>query len=208
MFLAGLMLMLVTVMSVYFASAIWDAGARRSIDTYFFQTNGQSDKRLGVPASASDLGDNRMRDMLIKKYVYEYFYVIPDSENVARRTMANGTLRRMSAKAVFEQWLQGPATDIQQLADVGVLRMAEVAGPIVKQEDSDFWEVPYQLTTWMVPNDINALPEITRGTMFLAITPSDGYTEMWPDIDAEAQLRGGADPATLFRFRVKQVEIE
>ena len=208
MFLAGVILLMLIVASLYVVGAIYDAGARRSIDTYFFQTNGQSGMRLGVPASARDLGDDRMREMLIKKYVYEYFYVTPGDANLEDRTGPLSTLRQLSTPAVYNRWQQEQVPEIQQLAKDGAMRMVDVVGPIVKNPDSDFWSVEYQLTTWHTPNDFAARPVVTRGQMLIAIHPDAGYSELRPDVDVEKRLRAGYDPATLFKFMAIQVEAQ
>ena len=211
MFFGGIILMLVMFVALYLAAGIFDAGSSHTIDTYFFQTNARSSMRLGVPASASDLGDDKMRDMLIKKYVYEYFYVIPDKEDIARRTRpGESTMARLSRGDVFNRWRDGEARVIEELATSGALRMVEVLNPIVKPADSDYWIVNYELKTWYAPNDLNEMPEISRGVILLDIYPATGgYTEIRQSVkDVGAALKSGRDPATLFNFGVIGVELQ
>ena len=217
MFFAGTALMLMTIAMLYVTAGIFDAGDGHSIDTYFFQINGQSNMRLGYPASTRDLGSNKMRDMLIKKYVYEYLYALPDENDIKQRMtpcsivhpMAPcGTLARMSDAAVFNTWLNSEAPVIEELAAARALRMVRVIDPIVKPEGSDYWIVQYEMKTWYTPNDMTAIPETTRGQMYLVITPDDGYNEIRPQIDVGDALDAGIDPAAMFRFKVTRAEIE
>ena len=210
MFLGGLSLMLMTFAILYVAAGIFDAGGMRNIDTYFFQTNGQSAMRLGVPASTRDLGPAKMRDMLIKKYVYEYFYALPDTDNITRRMAPNSTLARMSQRSsgVFDTWLEVEAPVIADLAANNALRMVRVIDPITKPDGSDYWVVQYELKTWYSPNDMTAMPETTYGKMYLVIYTNDGYNELRDTIDLDHALKNGMDPATLFQFIVTRAEVQ
>lgn len=209
MFLAGIALMLITFVMLYITAGIFDTGDAHSIDTYFFQTNGQSTMRLGYPASTRDLGPNKMRDMLIKKYVYEYLYALPDENDIKQRMRPTSTLGIMSLPAVFNEWLATEAPVIQDLANARALRMVRVIEPFVKNDDSDYWEVEYEMKTWYTPNDLNAMPETTRGKMYLVIQTRDAYNEIRSTIeDVGRELDKGRDPATLFQFVVTRVGLQ
>ena len=208
MFFAGIALMLLTFATLYVAAGIFDAGSNRGIDTYFFQTNGQSGMRLGYPASTNDLGPAKMRDMLIKKYVYEYMYALPDENDIKRRMTADSTLARMSTKDVFTNWLESEAPVIEDLAAARALRMVRVLDPIIKPDGSDYWVVQYEMKTWYTPNDMMSLPETTRGEMYLVIYPEDGYNQIRDTIDVGDALKDGIDPAAMFKFIVTRAEVQ
>ena len=73
--------------------------------------------RPGAPVRESEIGETAMREMLIKKYVTEYFYAVPDPDNIELRMGASSTLSRMSAPDVFNDWKRGEAVGIKSMAE-------------------------------------------------------------------------------------------
>ena len=131
-FIFGLVLLALTVAMLFLVSAIYDTGARTSIETYFFQTDNLSVMRPGAPVRESEMGETAMRDMLIKKFVTEYFYAIPDVANIEHRMGKNSTMFYMSDPRVFNAWLDGEAAGIQSMADHGMMRTVAIDGEIYK----------------------------------------------------------------------------
>ena len=210
MFLGGLVLIALTIAMLFLTSAIYDSAKKSSIDTYFFQRNLRSIERTGAPETPSQIGETAMREMLIKKYVTEYFYVIPDVEDIAKRTTSRSTLARMSSTDVFDTWRNTTANEIETLADEGKMRTVEIDGEIFKPADSDYWIVPYVLYTWEKPNDMTAEPVITHGTLLMDVFYEPGTRDT---IDVGNFLKhgynrfkSGYDPAVIFRFGVISVE--
>lgn len=212
-FLAGLALLILTVAMLFLASAIYDTGNKESVTTYFFQTNELSTQRPGVPVRVSEIGDTAMREMLIKKYVTEYFYAIPDENNIAFRTTARSTLARMSAPAVFNAWVASEAAGIKSMAENNMMRTVAIDGEIYM--DGDYWIVPYMLKTWTVSNDMLASPQITRGILQMNIMFEPGIrnTLGGNTLDIGKYLKcgynrfeTGCDPAVIFRFVVTDLE--
>lgn len=207
-FLIGFIIMLMSFAALYVTAAIFDAGTRHTIDTYFFQPDNSSARRPGLPEKPSDLGENVMRDMLMRKYVREYFYVIPDEENIARRTQAESPIAIMSAPEVFDAWRQGEAEAIKTLAKNRAMRTVNVIGDIAKRDGSDFWEVRYELKTWHTPNDMNEIPAITRGVMYVSLRIGTEPTKMRADVNVTAALEVESPrPETLFKFEVRRIEM-
>ena len=209
-FLASLVLIALTIAMLFLASAIYDSAKKSSVDTYFFQTNRLSEMRPGTPVTAAGIGETAMREMLIKKYVNEYFYAIPDAENIARRASRGSTLASMSTPGVFNTWTQTEAETIETLADQKMMRMVQIDGEIFKPSDSDYWVVPYVLYTWTKANDMTATPVTTRGTLLMDIFYTPGTRET---IDVGNYLKHGynrfeqvREPATIFRFGVRNLE--
>ena len=210
MFFAGLLLVALTIAMLFLTSAIYDSAEKSSVDTYFFQTNRLSEMRPGTPESPAQIGETAMREMLIKKYVNEYFYAIPDVENIAVRMGRTSTMARMSTGNVFNLWLSGEAADIQTLAEQKMMRMVDIDGEIYKPSDSDFWVVPYVLYTWEASNDMNAMPIVTHGTLLLDIIFEPGTRDT---IDVGNYLKHGYnrfeygyEPAVIFKFKVANLE--
>jgi len=210
MFISGLILIALTLGMLFVTSAIYDSAKKTSIDTYFFQTDNLSKMRPGAPITPDEIGETSMREMLIKKYVNEYFYAIPDVENIANRIRRTSTLAQMSTPDVFNDWLDTTATDIQALSEQKKMRMVEIDGEIFKPSDSDYWVVPYVLYTWNTPNDLTATPRISHGTLLLDVFYAPGTRDT---IDVGNYLKhgynrfeSGYDPAVIFRFGIVHLE--
>lgn len=209
-FLGGLVLIALTIAMLFLTSAIYDSAKKSSVDTYFFQRNLRSIERTGAPETPSQIGETAMREMLIKKYVTEYFYVIPDVEDIAKRTMCGSTLSNMSTPEVFNAWRDTTADEIQQLADEGKMRTVEINGEIFKPADSDYWIVPYVLYTWNTPNDMTDKPVATYGTLLMDVFYEPGTRDT---IDVGNFLKhgynrfeSGYDPAIIFKFGIMNLE--
>ena len=205
MFFAGVILLVLTGVGIYFAGGIFDAGMNQNIFPYFFQPNNLSERRPGVPQTPEYMGDSEFLDLLVRKYVTEYFYAAPDAENIARRMAANGVLARMSVPAVFEEWTSNEAQSIQKLARDKSMRTVRVIDKIYQPSGSQYWVVNYELTTWNTPNDFSVAPTITRGTMYMNITYEMGMRKDVSIAELHHFLENGGDPAAVFNFRVNQI---
>lgn len=209
MFFAGFMLMVLMFVALCFSGAIYDAGREMVVQPWFFQVNSQSSMRLGIPATPADLGDARIREMLIQKYVVEYFYVIPDVEDIARRTLAHGAIAHMSSSVVFNQWRNDQAQIMQSMAEDKMLRTVHVnTHDIYKPDGSDYWVVPYRMTTWTAPNDFSVAPVSTNGLIFLDIIYEPGMRSDMGNASVGEFLERGGDPAYIFKFLVNDVVLQ
>ena len=211
MFFFGLLLLALTVALLFAASAIYDTSNKESINTYFFQTNELSTQRPGTPVRESEVGETAMREMLIKKYITEYFYAIPDVNNISNRMSNTSTLARMSDASVFNEWLNGEAVGIQSMSERNMMRTVDVPNEIYKPVDSDYWVVPYILKTWTVSNDMSASPQITRGRLLLEVVYEPGLRKTTLDIGqylkhSYNRFESQYDPAVIFRFKVLKLE--
>lgn len=208
MFLSGFVLMVLMFLALCAAGAIYDAGRDLVVEPYFFQTNNLSSMRAGVPASPDDLGAGRVRDMLIKKYIMEYFYVVPDVENIAQRMLKSGTIALMSSPAAFDNWRQTQAEIIQSMAENKALRIVFVDDEMYKPDGSDYWIVSYKLLTWDTPNDFSVPPFVTTGRIFLQIRYEPGLRPDSDQMTVAQYLEEGGDPAAVFKFRVDDVVVQ
>lgn len=205
LFLLGLILVAMSGGAIYLAGAIYDATSSQRIIPYFFQPNNLSEHRPGTPETPTEMGEMEFLDLLVRKYVTEYFYVAPDVENIARRMGANGALGRMSSRSVFDSWLNGEARTIQEMAGNKVFRTVRVIDRVTRPVNSTYWIVNYELTTWNGPNNFGVIPQKSRGTMFMDITYEP---RMLSNIDIRAlhdYLENGGDPCTVFHFRVNEI---
>ncbi|MBD5400741.1 hypothetical protein HDR61_03285 [bacterium] len=206
-FFTGLIILGVMLLALGGAAAVFDITRRTTIETYFFAPNNLSAQRIEMPLTAQELGPAKMRQMLVERYVTEYFYVIPDVADAERRMDTGSTLDRMSMPHVFKQWVRGPGAQIRELAAAGVFRTVRVTNDIYKPDDSDFWVVHYELSTWARPNNMREEPEYTTGTILLKIDDTN-MMELRTDADINNFIESGQDPASIFRFGVLDIAQE
>ena len=210
MFFSGLILLCLTFGMIVVGAAIYDTASQQTVDTFFFQPSNLSSERIGVPAAISDLSNDKIREMLVEKFVTEYFYVIPDMVNVTQRLGGQIGLRAMVSENVFKQWLNTTGSDISAMAANKAMRIARMVDMRLPQDSENWWEITYELITWDVPNDLAHDPIITRGTMNINMRYEPGF---WRDtngkeIDIGTRLESGDDPASLFKFRVFDVLVD
>ena len=205
-YIIGLITIFLVFAMIYVVGAIYDTGNKVTVEPYFFRTGLSAAIQTGVPRTVSEIGERKMRDWLIQKFVTEYFYVVPDVENVAQRTRGNGVIIRMSSSNVSRRWEREVVPEIRELASNGTLRTVRVFNEIFKPKNSDYWHVDYELKTWYKPNDMNTAPTVTRGTMYIKIQDAGPIGRLYSNIDAvKRALLSGIDPALVFIFRVSDV---
>ncbi len=207
MFFAGIILLVLTFGTLYLTGAIYDASKENTVQPYFFQPNYLSELRPGKPLTAEEIGDSKFLDILIKKFVTEYFYVIPDSENVARRTLKtrSNPIYMMSSNSVFTNWLATEEPLIEKLAEKKAMRIAHVIDEIYKPTDGNYWIVNYELLTWEKPNDFDIKPTVSRGTLFLQIYYEPGIIPNVEMKEIHKYLEQGNDPVAIYNFKVNEV---
>lgn len=205
-FITGLVLLGVVFAAVALSGAIYDAGSKLTVDTFFFQPLNLSSQRVDAPEDPAQMGETRIRDILIKKYVSEYFYVHPGMADIAARMQQGSPMYYLSTPDVFSQWKSGEAQNIQRLAEKNAFRTATVVGEILKPADSDYYVAEYELHTWGRPNDMSAAPVVTRGRLHLALQYESGIRESLLRRGIHRHLAGGGDPAVMFKFRVTAVK--
>lgn len=205
LFLLGILLLVLTGGVIYLTGGIFDAGMNQRVYPYFFQPDNLSERRPGVPQTAEYLGDTQFMDLLVQKYVTEYFYAAPDPENIVRRMRSDSVLALMSAPSVFENWIETQGAEIQKLANDKSMRVARVIDRIYQPEGGRYWVVNYELTTWEKPNDFDAAPVVTRGTMYMDITYEMGMRPLVELDVLHEYLERGYDPAAVFHFNVNRI---
>lgn len=203
LYLLGILTMMLMCTALFLSGAIYDAWNKSQTETYFFQPDNLSSQRPGVPAGPEDLGESKMRDRLIQKFVTEYFYVWPGDDNIESRAGKYGALNWLSSRNVLAEWLETMAPEIQQMSNNRMFRTATVdTNTIFRPTESDYWSVEYELKTWTTPNDPNATPEIQRGKMFLQIVYETGIRDSILERGIHSVLDEVSDPVVLFKFRV------
>ena len=206
----GAILMAVVAGMLWFAGAIYDAGREMTIEPYVFQPNNLSIARIGVPLSINQMNESIVRDALIKKFVMEYLYVVPDVDNVARRARSGAILSLMAGRDVFDAWVDNVVPELEQMATDKMLRTVQVASQIFKPAGSDYWTVGYELKTWNAANDMMIEPVVQRGALYLKVAFEKKLRDQMhgAPFDVREYLNNGGDPAAIFNFRVDAVAQE
>ncbi len=206
--------MLVMFASLFFAGAIFDANNSPDnvIETMFFQPDNNPNRRPGVPALPSDIGQDSLLIKLVDRYITEYFYVTPDTAEVASRIGGTTVLGpgRMSSPDVFMAWKDNIAPEIQKMSEDKMLRLVNVKNVDLETVDGDYWRVEYETTTWPKPNDLSVVPISDNGIVYLKIKYEPGLrpTVTVGGESIEKYLESGGDPAVAFKFLVTDVIID
>ena len=218
-FLLGIILIALTTMSIFLAGTIFDTGKKIDVETYFFQPGNTDLQRPGKPISPDAVGTNEMRNLLIKKYITEYFYVVPDVQNANARLAGKYSLSRTSYPTVFEKWRENTGAEILKMAEENVLRTVNVLAISQEMTDSMYWRVDYELKTWKKPNNFSVAPETTTHVIYLNIAYEPGFRDSVSaltidkngkakyvqDMSVNDYLEGLNDPIAVFKFRVNDV---
>jgi hypothetical protein len=205
-FLSGLLLLLIMFAALCLSGAIYDAGQKMTIDTYFFQPNAYYAHRVGVPDTPDSIGSDAMRNMLIERFITEYFYVIPDVNNIAQRTDPKTSVLRIMARSnVYQEWITKVVPVLKQMAEEKKLRTVAVTNVSAAPDQKNYWIVEYEFVTWEKPNDFSVPPIITNGQLYIQLIYEDGLREMLRKKPVEVALESGIDPAAVFKIRVDAV---
>lgn len=212
-FFIGLALITIAFASIVITGAIYKANDNSKILTYIFQPDNNPRDRLGQMQSIDTISATELRDKLLKKYIHEYFYVIPYQSNVSSRI----SLKRLSYDGtdVFEQWQKTEAKDIEKMSQDGVLRIVKVPNnSIAAQNLPDGYNyynsslqkicyaIHYELQTWLKPNNMAIEPVVEHNIVYVTAVFKPGIKE---NINIKEYLKSGYDPAGLFTFRVLSI---
>lgn len=207
-FLSGIILIALITMSIFVTGMVFDTGKKIDVETYFFQPGDSQIQRPGKPISPESIGASEMRDLIIKKYVTDYFYVLPDRQDTQNRLDGKTSLRTLSRGAVFAKWQQDTGAKIMEMTEENMLRTVNVLSISQEMTDSSYWRVDFELKTWTTPNDLNTVPETTKHFIYMNIAYEPGFREreyMPNNISVEQYLEAGNDPVAVFKFRVDDI---
>lgn len=194
---------------VFFSGAIYDAEGKHTIDTFFFEQDMRSDLRVSPPVSADDIPDHVLREMILTRFVNEYFYVLPYEQNAVARTEFKNTDGTITAlyglarnhPAVYNDWKQNVAPEIVEMSGKKFLRFVHV-DKIVPDESGNL-VIHYELRTWTKPNDVLAKPELKRGQLYVDVTKTPIHVNATKE--TLSLLKHGEDPLSAFDFEVLSV---
>ena len=209
-FLVGVLLLIAVIAMMALASLIYRASERTSVKSYIFQMANNSNQRVGMLQNLDDISANDLRNKLIKKYVAEYFKVIPGDKNV----MTRYTIDKLSSPSVFKNWKMTEGKTIAEMSEKRMFRLARVRDDGIatynKVEGDDdntlrvYYKVKYYTSTWTESNTLATEPIYDQGTIYMEIDFEPGLSEkiQGKDFSVRQHLKSGKDPAAMFKFRV------
>lgn len=209
--LVGSVLLIIVFTMVLVTALLYRANERMSVKTYIFQMNNLANERVGEIQDINDISVNDLRNRLIKKYVSEYFKVIPGETDVTNRPI----LQKLGPVA-FKQWEKDEAKTIADMSakkmfrmvrvqDDGIATITKMKNPNYKTNDlaeSVYYAVRYYMYTWEKPNSMEIQPTYDQGTIYIQAKFKPGIK---PDVNVRKYLEEGKDPAALIMFEVLNV---
>lgn len=210
-FFVGIFLLFAVVVMIVMAALIYRAGERSSVKSYIFQMGNNANQRVGNLQNLDDISAIDLRNKLIKKYVAEYFKVIPGDTDILNRQ----TLWVMSDTNAFEHWKKTEAKNITEMSNKKMFRIARVHDDGIatynkpETENSQdakavYYKVRYHMFTWNAANVLETEPVYDQGTLYLEIEFEPGLrdTIKHKRYNIREYLQSGQNPAGLFKFRV------
>ncbi len=205
-FLSGLLLLLTMFAALCLSSVIYDTGQKTTIDAYFFQPNEYYADRVDTPKTPVSIGSDAMRNMLIDRFITEYFYVIPDVNNIAQRTHSKTSVLKVMARSnVFQEWVKKVVPTLQKMAEEKKLRTVSVTDVYAAPDQENYWIVEYEFVTWEKPNDFSVPPTITHGQLYIKLLYEDGLRRPIKKESTEKTLESGLDPSVVFKIRIDAI---
>ena len=216
-FLGGLLLLIITFVIIVLCALLYRANERSSIKSYIFQMNNFASQRVGELQDINDISAEDLRNKLIRKYVSEYFKVIPGETDVESRSV----LYELSTPAAYKQWQKGEAQTIAKMSEKNMFRIVHVYddGIATLNRPADYnyadeipqaiyYSVRYYTETWSETNKMASVPQKEQGVIYIEATFQPGLRSKTIDgkkINIQRYLQAGENPVKLFRFRVSNV---
>lgn len=214
-FFIGLLLLAITFATVVLVALIYRSNNQLSVKSYIFQMgNYAATQRVGPLQKLEDMSAIELRNKLIKKYVSEYFLVIPGEQNVNERSV----LERLSDTYAYKQWQSGEAKTIADMAAKKMFRRVYVSDADIAAMDMpdgyDYYDadsaepilysVHYRTETWPESNAMWIEPVYETGDIYLEIkfTPGIRETVNGKKFNIKKYLESGNNPVGLFMFKV------
>jgi hypothetical protein len=204
-FLSGILILGLTFACLFLGGVLFDVAGSSGVDGYVFQPAIRADRRVGTVLSLDQVTNEFVRERLIRKFVSEYFYVIPDAADVARRRQKGSVMSVMASPDVFADWGTTVIPELESLAGRHVLRRVTVLDMLELLDG--YLAVSYELVTNDAANILGAEPVATRGVMYLQLDFKSGIRDKLDNrkFDVGRYLERGGDPAGIFKFKVLKV---
>lgn len=213
LFFSGTFITVFVIAMLVAVAAIYYSVDKSTIEAFFLQPGRTVDRRPGTPESIAEFDPKELQNMLIERFISEYFSVSPDKNELEARKQGKTVLKLMSLKDVFSDWYSDVAPELSDLSEAGVLRQVKLisAEPDLVSAEPDqlpYWYVKYQMKTWYKPNNLSEIPKITEGIIYMRFDFKPKMKIFSSTMTAERYLESGRDPAGVFYFYVGDVPKE
>ena len=217
-FFTGCLLVVITFVIIVLGALLFRANERASIKSYIFQMNNLSNQRVGELQNINEISAIDLRNKLIKKYVSEYFKVIPGEKDVENRPVLrimNTEPNTSKLTPAYSQWRDGEAKTIAQMSNQNMLRIVHVyddgIATLNRPADYDYndenvkrvyYAVRYYTETWDAPNQMAKMPEKGQGIIYIEAIFQPGIRKK---VNIQKYLQSGENPVGLFKFSVTNI---
>lgn len=212
-FFIGILLLIATFVMVVGVALIYRAVDQLSVKSYIFQMGNYADVRVGALQKLDNMSAIELRNKLIKKYVSEYFLVVPGEQDVMARTV----LRYLSDSYAYKQWQLGEAEKIAKMSEKNMFRRVYVSDADIAAldmpdgydyynatpDDSILYSVHYITETWPESNAMGIEPIYESGNIYIEAAFRPGIRE---NVDVRKYLESGENPVGLFMFQVTNID--
>jgi len=214
-FFIGFFLVLLSFVALFLMSIIFNGSDKVQIKSYIFQPALRSYERFSNLQAAKDINPTKLRDILVQKYVTEYFYVLPLEQNIKNRTsLQTAPLRYISTRTVFDSWLKTQAKTIEQMTTEKQFRTVEFPVNAIYVEDVPNkpnikkYTIKYITKTWPATNSIadNNQPIVEYKLLRLEALFTPDLKKETTSKKLKKDLNSGKDPVSLFNFVVTAIE--
>ena len=224
-FFIGILLLAMAFAMVILTAFIYRANERSGIKTYIFQMNNIQNQRVGALQNLDDMSAVDLRNKLIKKYVSEYFKVIPGAKDLTD----NSVLKTLSTPEAYDYWKKNAAPEISQMSSQNKFRLVMIPDDGIAAMDMPngydyysvviprpiFYSVKYYTLTWDASNLMAVEPQPESGVIFIQARFKPGITDETPvllndgkvkDLNVQKYLESGLDPVNMFKFQVSNID--
>lgn len=228
-FFIGILLLAMAFAMVILTAFIYRANEKSSIKTYIFQMNNIQNQRIGALQDINDMSAVDLRNKLIKKYVAEYFKVIPGIKNLTD----NSVLETMSDEKAYKYWKKNMAPEVSEMSAQGKFRLVMIPDDGIAAIDMPkgydyyntviprpiFYSVKYYTLTWDESNFMAVEPKSESGIIYIQAAFKPG---IWGEIpvatyidsdkrdikylNIQKYLESGLDPVNMFKFEVYDID--
>ena len=211
-FFVGILFLGIVFAMIILAALIYRANERSTIKSYIFQMGNGANQRVGELQDINNISTKDLRNKLIKKYVSEYYKVIPGDSNVTDRPL----LKHLSSTNAFNQWKDAESKNISDMSakkmfrtvhidDTGISTLNNIESINYKADDpapAVYYRVDYDMYTWSESNVMKTNTVKESNTMYIEARFKPGIK---PNISVRKHLENGSDPVELFMFQVTTV---
>lgn len=204
-FFISLLLIIMTLIIVFLSTVLYSASSKRKIEPFIFQPSFLSVNRIETPININSIPEDVLLNKLIYNFIIEYFYVIPSKENIEERILKSSVISSMTSKQVFNNWVNTEAKLIEEMIKNNKYRTVSITDKIEKR--GEFFEVYFELKTWEESNNLLYKPKIEKGHFLIKVVFEKGLRELrgGKKFDVNEYLDSGGNPASVFKFQVKEL---